>query len=128
MVIEMQAALAVVGEPTRFRILQLLAEGPCTVGEVATGIGALQPQTTKHLHALDQYESAGRVLSIAADGRPLFHARHALHLAKRDRPTTLTLEIDVSVTVREAAATVAGLKPGWTALLDRMEAFLEEST
>jgi uncharacterized protein YndB with AHSA1/START domain/DNA-binding transcriptional ArsR family regulator len=50
---DVQQALAAIGEPTRFRILSLLAEGPRTVGEVAAGVGALQPQTTKHLQLLE---------------------------------------------------------------------------
>jgi len=49
---DVQRALAAVAEPTRFRILKLLAESPRTVGEVADAVGSLQPQTTKHLQAL----------------------------------------------------------------------------
>lgn len=62
---DVQQALAAIGEPTRFRILNLLAASPRTVGEVATEIGALQPQTTKHLQLL---ESVG-VVSIERLGR-----------------------------------------------------------
>jgi len=62
---EIQQALAAMGEPTRFRILSLLADGPRTVGEVAAGIGALQPQTTKHLQLL---ESVG-IVSVERLGR-----------------------------------------------------------
>lgn len=62
---DVQQALAAIGEPTRFRILNLLAAGPRTVGEVATEIGALQPQTTKHLQLL---ESVG-VVGIERLGR-----------------------------------------------------------
>lgn len=50
---DVQQALAAIGEPTRFRILNVLAAGPRTVGEVASAIGALQPQTTKHLQLLE---------------------------------------------------------------------------
>lgn len=52
------AILAVLAEPTRFRIVETLAVRPHTVGEVAAALGALQPQTTKHLQAL---EAAGVV-------------------------------------------------------------------
>jgi uncharacterized protein YndB with AHSA1/START domain/DNA-binding MarR family transcriptional regulator len=55
---DIQQALAVIAEPTRFRIVRLLADAPRTVGEVAAALGALQPQTTKHLQAL---EAAGIV-------------------------------------------------------------------
>jgi uncharacterized protein YndB with AHSA1/START domain/DNA-binding MarR family transcriptional regulator len=50
--VDIQSALAAAAEPTRFRILKLLAESPRTVGEVADAVGSLQPQTTKHLQAL----------------------------------------------------------------------------
>lgn len=56
--VDVQRVLSAVGEPTRFRILQLLASRPHTVGEVAAALGSLQPQTTKHLQAL---EAAGVV-------------------------------------------------------------------
>ncbi|MDN4613441.1 metalloregulator ArsR/SmtB family transcription factor [Leifsonia sp. F6_8S_P_1B] len=62
---EVHAALAALAEPTRFRIIALLAERPMTVGEVAVALGALQPQTSKHLQAL---EAAG-VIRIHRLGR-----------------------------------------------------------
>lgn len=60
-----QRVLAAVGEPTRFRILLLLAAGPRTIGEIADALGSLQPQTTKHIQAL---EAAG-VLRVQRLGR-----------------------------------------------------------
>ncbi|QIZ97896.1 SRPBCC domain-containing protein [Leifsonia sp. PS1209] len=50
---DVQQALAAIGEPTRFHILTVLADGPRTVGEVAAAVGGLQPQTTKHVQALE---------------------------------------------------------------------------
>lgn len=52
MSLDIQQALGAIGEPTRFRIVELLGQRPMTVGEVAEALGALQPQTTKHLQAL----------------------------------------------------------------------------
>ncbi len=49
-------AMAVLAEPSRFRIVELLSVAPRTVGEVAASLGALQPQTTKHLQALANVE------------------------------------------------------------------------
>ena len=57
--------LAAIGEPTRFRIVQLLAASPRTVGEVARLVDARQPQATRHLQAL---EAAG-VVEVHALGR-----------------------------------------------------------
>lgn len=50
--------LIVLAEPTRLRIVELLAAAPRTVGEIAGQLGALQPQTTKHIQVL---EAAGLV-------------------------------------------------------------------
>jgi len=57
--------LAAMAEPTRFRIVELLSAEACSVGEVAQAIGALQPQTTKHVQAL---EAAG-VIRVHKLGR-----------------------------------------------------------
>ncbi|WP_203963521.1 SRPBCC domain-containing protein [Actinocatenispora thailandica] len=63
------------GEPTRFRIVELLAVRARTVGEVTEAIGALQPQTTKHLHAL------------AAAGVVRLHKLGRRRVARLDRAT-----------------------------------------
>lgn len=60
-----QPLLAAIAEPARFRIVLLLAAGPRTVGEVAAAVGALQPQTTKHLQALQ----ASGVVQVRRLGR-----------------------------------------------------------
>jgi uncharacterized protein YndB with AHSA1/START domain len=62
---EQQAALAAIAEPTRLRIVELLAAAPRTVGELARLLDALQPQTTKHVQAL---EAAG-VVTVHRLGR-----------------------------------------------------------
>lgn len=62
---DVQRAISAVGEPTRFRIVDLLATRAHTVGEIATALGALQPQTTKHIQAL---EAAG-VVTVHRLGR-----------------------------------------------------------
>ena len=46
MALDVQGVLQAIGEPTRFRIIELLATRPHAVGEVAEALGALQPQTT----------------------------------------------------------------------------------
>jgi uncharacterized protein YndB with AHSA1/START domain/DNA-binding transcriptional ArsR family regulator len=257
--VDVRRALAAMGEPTRFRIVELLADRSRTVGEVAQALGALQPQTTKHLQALeaagvirvhklgrrrvarleravfrelagyfdrfaredpddaalesyergiaeeaagsggaavartlhyqrrleaapdavwqawtdaeraatwwaprhffveafdiaprvgapirlllregasDIHRSAGQVIAVDPgrrlvfslapldrDGRALFTAFHTVTI-EGDNPTILRLEIDVSDVRPEAVAAVAGLHPGWTQLLDGLEAVL----
>jgi uncharacterized protein YndB with AHSA1/START domain/DNA-binding transcriptional ArsR family regulator len=63
--LDVQRALAALSEPTRFRIVSLLADRACTVSEVQEAIGARQPQTTKHIQAL---EAAG-VIRVHRLGR-----------------------------------------------------------
>ena len=48
----MDETAAALGDTARWRIVELLAERPRSVGELAELIGARQPQTTKHLQAL----------------------------------------------------------------------------
>ncbi|NNG39667.1 metalloregulator ArsR/SmtB family transcription factor [Flexivirga sp. ID2601S] len=46
------AVLAALGEPNRRRIVELLAKGPRTVGDIASTLDLRQPQVTKHLQTL----------------------------------------------------------------------------
>jgi DNA-binding transcriptional ArsR family regulator len=51
----MQATfLSALSEPNRMRIVELLREGPCPVGEIAGRLQIRQPQVSKHLHVLSQ--------------------------------------------------------------------------
>ena len=50
-VFETFAALA---EPSRFRIVELLRDGPLPVGTIGTALGLNQPQVSKHLRALKE--------------------------------------------------------------------------
>lgn len=75
-----QKALAALAEPTRFRIVELLGRNACSVSEVQAAIGALQPQTTKHIQAL---EAAG-VIRVHRLGRR--------RVARLDRETMALLE------------------------------------
>lgn len=43
---------AALAEPTRLRVVELLREGPCSVGEIVTRLGVAQPQVSKHLKVL----------------------------------------------------------------------------
>lgn len=64
------ATLAVMGEPTRFAIVELLrGGGRPSVSEVATTLGIRQPQATKHLQVLRE---AG-VVTAERDARRVVH-------------------------------------------------------
>jgi DNA-binding transcriptional ArsR family regulator len=48
----MNSILSALAEPNRLRIVELLRDGPLTVGEIADRLGLHQPQVSKHLHVL----------------------------------------------------------------------------
>jgi DNA-binding transcriptional ArsR family regulator len=65
--------LAALAEPNRLRIVELLADAPRPVGEVATALGLRQPQATKHLQTLERaglvtMQPLGRRRASAAPG------------------------------------------------------------
>lgn len=47
--------LIALAEPNRMRIVELLREGPLTVGGIANQLGLRQPQASKHLKVLSDY-------------------------------------------------------------------------
>jgi DNA-binding transcriptional ArsR family regulator len=65
----MFAALA---EPNRFRIVELLRDGPASVGEIAERLPLRQPQTSKHLKTLAE---AGLVAVRAVAQHRVFELR-----------------------------------------------------
>ncbi|MGP4022754.1 metalloregulator ArsR/SmtB family transcription factor [Actinomadura sp. 3N407] len=65
----MDALLTALADPARWRLVSLLAERPRSVGVLAQLAGARQPQTTKHLQAL---ERAGVVTSQRIGQRRIY--------------------------------------------------------
>jgi uncharacterized protein YndB with AHSA1/START domain/DNA-binding transcriptional ArsR family regulator len=70
----MDALLAALADPARWRLVSLLAERPRSVGVLAQLAGARQPQTTKHLQTL---ERAGVVTSQRSGQRRIYALRPA---------------------------------------------------
>lgn len=70
----MEALLAALADPARWRLVSLLAERPRPVGVLARLAEARQPQTTKHLQAL---ERAGVVTSERIGQRRVYALRSA---------------------------------------------------
>jgi len=96
------------GEPTRFRIVGLLAQRAQTVGEITAALGALQPQTTKHIQAL---ELAGVVAVHRLGRRRVVHlnretlaglAYHLGSLVEPDPDDTLLDEYSRAIAREEA--------------------------
>ncbi|HEY0753956.1 MAG TPA: metalloregulator ArsR/SmtB family transcription factor [Ktedonobacteraceae bacterium] len=52
----MKTLWAALMEPNRLHIVELLREGPLTVGEIAERLGLQQPQASKHLKVLSEAE------------------------------------------------------------------------
>jgi DNA-binding transcriptional ArsR family regulator len=52
--VDLAPLLAALGEPTRFRVVQVLSEGPRRAGELAAIAGVSAPAMSKHLRVLLQ--------------------------------------------------------------------------
>ncbi|UNB52684.1 helix-turn-helix transcriptional regulator [Mycolicibacterium sp. YH-1] len=67
----MQATIfGALGEPTRLRIVELLRDGPMSVGEIAEVLEVRQPQVSKHLRVLGD---SGIVTGEALARRRIYH-------------------------------------------------------
>jgi DNA-binding transcriptional ArsR family regulator len=69
-------ALAALSDPTRRRIVELLAEGELSAGEIASRFSATRPGVSRHLrvlreHGLVRARAEGRRRLYSLDPRPL---------------------------------------------------------
>ena len=62
------------GEPSRFRIVELLREGPRAVGDISEVLAIRQPQASKHLRVLSE---SGIVAAERLDRRRIYHLEAA---------------------------------------------------
>jgi DNA-binding transcriptional ArsR family regulator len=53
-IINMKTILNALAEPNRLHIVELLRDGPMTVGEITDKLGLNQPQVSKHLRVLSE--------------------------------------------------------------------------
>jgi DNA-binding transcriptional ArsR family regulator len=63
------ATFSALAEPNRLRIVELLRDGPSSVGEIAQRLSLRQPQTSKHLRTLTD---AGLVVPRQAGQRRVY--------------------------------------------------------
>jgi uncharacterized protein YndB with AHSA1/START domain/DNA-binding transcriptional ArsR family regulator len=115
----MDALLTALADPARWRLVSLLAERPRSVGVLAQLAEARQPQTTKHLQAL---ERAGVVTSQRTGQRRIYALRTA---PLRDLAAALSRLADAADQAggsRETydryglnlhAERLAAMEPGW---------------
>jgi DNA-binding transcriptional ArsR family regulator len=69
-------ALAALADPTRLRVVELLADGECSAGELASHFDAARPGVSRHLrvlreHGLVRARVEGRRRLYSLDPRPL---------------------------------------------------------
>ncbi len=95
--------LAALAEPNRLRIVELLRDGPCPVGEIAERLSLLQPQTSRHLRILAE---AGLV---SAERQAQSRVYHLLPAQFRSLETWLDSFTQV-----------------WTSRFDRLESLVSE--
>ncbi|MBI0581311.1 winged helix-turn-helix transcriptional regulator [Neobacillus cucumis] len=64
--------LSALAEPNRLQIVEILRDGPLTVGEIADRLQIRQPQASKHLRVLSE---AGIVTAKADANRRIYQLR-----------------------------------------------------
>jgi uncharacterized protein YndB with AHSA1/START domain/DNA-binding transcriptional ArsR family regulator len=109
----MDAILTALADPARWRLVGLLAERPRPVGVLAQLAGARQPQTTKHLQAL---ERAGVVTAQRIGQRRIYALRPAplRELAAELSRLADTAElVDDRYGLSRQAERLAASGPGW---------------
>jgi DNA-binding transcriptional ArsR family regulator len=77
----MQTTFEVVAEPARRELMDLLIEGPRSVGELVAATGLSQPNTSRHLRVLRE---AGLV-SVTARGQQRLYQLAPARLAEIER-------------------------------------------
>jgi DNA-binding transcriptional ArsR family regulator len=68
----MHATFAALAEPTRLRVVELLADGPRAVGDIGKRLRLRQPQVSKHLRVLSD---AGLVVGRVDAQRRIYSLR-----------------------------------------------------
>lgn len=104
MIDTVQRRLTAISEPNRFRIVELLREGPRSVGGIVVDLGMGQPQASRHLRLLAE---AGVVEST----------KRAQQRIYRLRPESMR-------ELSDWALRFAGL---WSERMDRLGSFLDEA-
>lgn len=96
------ATLSALAEPNRLQMVELLRDGPLTVGEIADQLGIRQPQASKHLKVLNE----ARIVDV----RPQANQR-----IYNLRPEPL----------QEMQAWIETFRRLWEDRFDRLDAYLE---
>ncbi|HEY8340548.1 MAG TPA: metalloregulator ArsR/SmtB family transcription factor [Egibacteraceae bacterium] len=95
--------LAVLAEPNRFRIVELLRSGPRSVGEIVEALGLAQPHVSRHLRIL---HDAGLVQVRPQAQRRIYSLRRA--------------------PFEELNAWFTAVTAIWSERMDRLDAYLQQ--
>jgi len=99
----MMETLQALAEPNRFRIVELLREGPRPVGDLVQRLGLRQPQVSKHLQVL----SAARLVDVRVDAQRRIYSLRAAPL-------------------KELGAWIARYRRIWEGNFQRLDGVLQE--
>ena len=99
-----QERLTVIAEPNRFRIVELLKDGPQPVGGIVDALGMGQPQVSRHLRLLAEAGVVGAT-------------KRAQQRIYRLQPASM----------RELSDWVQGFAALWSDRMDRLGSFLDET-
>lgn len=99
----MDTTLSALSEPNRLQIVELLREGPLTVGEIAERLHLHQPQVSKHLRVLSE---AGIVEVQPVANRRIYKLR--------------------SQPFRELDTWLSSFRRMWEARFDQLDEYLRE--
>lgn len=97
------ATLSALAEPNRLQIVELLRDGPLSVGEIADRVGLNQPQASKHLRVLSE--------AVLVEIHPIANRR-----IYKLRPQPL----------KELDAWLESFRRIWDARFDQLDDYLQE--
>ncbi|HEY0394426.1 MAG TPA: metalloregulator ArsR/SmtB family transcription factor [Candidatus Elarobacter sp.] len=100
----LDGVFSALADPTRRRIVERLARGPMTVGEIASGFSISQPAISRHVRVLEESGLLDR------------------HVSGRVHRCTLSPRV-----MDAASAWIDKQRAFWSATLDRLGDLLEES-
>ena len=99
----LDGVFSALGDPTRRRIVERLARGPLTVGQIAAGFPISQPAISRHVRVLEESGLLER------------------HVAGRVHRCTLSPKV-----MTAASAWIDKQRSFWNAALDRLDVLLDE--
>lgn len=87
---------------------------------IAEGDGTLHPAQGRYLAITSPHALSFELAPLTQSGAPLFSATYRVRLTEQDGRTKVTLTITLHDAIAAAAPAIAGLRPGWKQLLDKL--------